>query len=423
MSKYGIGILALFFVYFKLIPMIDAETQPILFFISIIPILIKEKENILKIKLNKILILFLVELFLIVLVNIYKKDSGIKNLLIESFKYSMPLLGFLAYNHNMEKLTEKDYRVFKNLSYVWFINAVVIKFKIPILYTIFYKFSLIFFERAKEYNKDGRGISIFGPEPSYFAILLIFYLILLEYGVRNKKIEKDKEYYIINILLIVIAFFAKSLYVYLMLIIYYGFKIKLKYIISVLIAFLIFISLKPQVLNTSRIQLAIQNIKEHKNKYKRPIDILYYGDSSSGARFLLNSVGYNSIVKYPFGNGLGSFFEKNVDVSWELGYNYRKNGHFGWWKNVKTGRYNMNAQTYMSKLVFEIGIWSFILWYFFILKYFEMLRDKANFKQNLLIIVVTLFMLFIFQGQQSNPIPWVMLCFYSKNKKEKEQNG
>ena len=198
----------------------------------------------------------------------------------------------------------------------------------------------------------------------------------------------------------------------------------MKYSIITIVTLLIFTVSNPKILNIlnmTRIQIAIQAIKKNKNKYKSPIDVIYYGDSSSGARFLLNSVGYNSIVKYPYGNGLGSFFEKNVKVAYELGYNYRKNGHFGWWKNVKTGRYNMNAQTYMAKLVFEIGIWSFMLWYFLILRYISMVRDKENFKQNLLIIFATLFILVLFQGQQSNPIPWVMLCFYSEKKEEQKR--
>lgn len=281
------------------------------------------------------------------------------------------------------------------------------KFRIPILYNLFYKLSKFFFYRSLSYDDGIRGIAIFGPEPSYYGIIAIYYLTFLEWA-KIKGLIRENKYYYINILIIIFcSILTKSTYSILFIALFILYKVKLRKIVLLAPIFIIYFLLNKNIYQSRAVE-ALKNIIEAKNLSLK--EKLFYADGSVGARFFLNSLGYNTFLMYPLGLGLSSFEEKAVDIGEELGYDFNKQPHFRWEKEVK-GTYQIGAQTYFSKYIFEFGIFGIPLMLFLINKITLVIFYKKYRKFKLLCYTSGVIMLIIMQGQLSNPIPWIMISF------------
>ncbi len=392
-----------FCIYVKKLPL-TIETQPFIIFSVLLGII-----AFIKLKISKkdyFLIAHLFTLALYILFQLLFFKTGI----IAFITYTV---GPIVYLFFLNRIQNISVLLVKCVILLFTILAFILFFKIPILSDIYLYFHKIFISREILQDNSGlRGLTLFAPEPSYFAFSAILLLAILDLKMPNNKALKKYK-----ILVIIIALFTKSALVFLYLLIYFlsfyfGGNI-LKKIGSfkprnILIAFVIVIcTVIPFIaFNNSRPTQVITNAYEH---FEEGISIEKFllKESSGSTRLIVNSLGFISINYAPFGWGIGEF-QNNIPT---VGQNY--DDLLSKHENIKeayAGNKPLKAQTYMANLVGDIGVFAFPMVLFLLFSFFTVKHRVGHGLKYVLF-----FMLVIGQGQISNPCIWITLAILNSN--------
>ena len=411
---YNIAFFSIIFMYFQILP-INIETQPLLI-VVLLPLflLIKLKNNFKFNSEDKLLLIYIIIIFLYFIFSLINGQG-------DSFEYLLRfILGPITYLFLLKNVGLLNIKTLKIMTMILFSVAVINVMHIPVLYSFLSSVMNAFFNRYSLNYAGVRGMCILTPEPSYFvyfAMLLLFSFDFVEYR------TKEPEHTSYKLLIYFMCILTKSALVYAFLCMYMFFKYiysskerKIKHIlknilIGCIVLTFVFVSIK--LLN---INLANNRFFQIFNSItsKNISEILFFSDSSSGFRFLINYIYILSIFSRPFGYGFGGMERNWSIVAKKFNINYHKNGMFKYSYNEYS---LLHAQAYIPNVIGAIGIFSFILIYFV---YKNNRLEDTSLKYSL-IITLTLF-LFILQSNMFNPVFWVLLgyCKYS-NSIEKEK--
>ena len=404
-SIINLLLLLVFFLYVKKLP-IDIETQPfILFFTSIILILFT------KINISKTdywLVFYVLVLTMYFVVQFIIKQTGL-------IAYLTFLVGPLAYLVFKNKVHLFSGKLIKWIIVIYATVAVIIFFKIPLFYEIVKFFYSFFIPRSGWMDgSEIRGITLFAPEPSYFAFFSVLLLACLDIvSLRGVKVFKYKA------VLVAIVIISKSALVF----IYTGFyllffyldfgsiksffKVRSRKIIFITVSVVILI-LPFLLFEQSRIAQVFTNIYQNLTN-KESFEKLLLTEVSGSTRFIMNTLGYMSVEDAPFGWGLGEFqnnyhivghkFHSLMSQHGELSYDY-------------LNKLPLKAQTYLANLVGDIGVFSLPLFLFLFLSLFQQTNNQIKRALKLLILLMLVFV----QAQISNPVPWILLAILNSKR-------
>lgn len=275
--------------------------------------------------------------------------------------------------------------------------------------------------------------TMFTPEPSYFANTFVFFICLTHYLKYKYKFVKSKNNlckYTLKfspIVLIILAVFTMSAYLFLFILIYLSCLIYSKnketFIKLVVYCSLFLVLFVFAVINgpPTRMQHVL-NIVSEVMFMDVPFEVLLYGKETSGStRLILNYIAFLAPVENSvFGFGVGGFSQEWVSVAKQLELPIHKH------ELLKTER-PFAAPTYLANLVSDIGVSALFILPVLFLGNFKNKENNADILFVQVFTVTSLILFFFFQSQITNPIPWLMLIFLKKstwniNPQQKVQN-
>lgn len=388
-----------FFIYLKKLP-IDIETQPFVIFFLALSLLIFNKVYIRK--RDVFLIIHIIVLSIYLVFQIYLKKTGV----ISYFTYLVGPVTYLVFLNRFQFISEK---IVKGIILLYAFTALILLFQIPGLYFILKEFYELFIPRSGWIDgSDIRGITLFAPEPSYFAFTSVFFLVALDVlHLNGSKVLKYK------LIVIGIAIISKSalvfLYTSIYLLFYYLGDEPLKRIktikpkrILVLISFVLILIIPFFIFENSRVIEVINNIFNNVRSSDN-FNNLLLKEVSGSTRFILNTLGFLSIEYAPFGWGIGEF-QNNFHIVGNQFHDLMSNHEV--LRESYIDHLPLKAQTYFANLIGDIGIFSFFMLTFLIVSLFR--NNHSKIKRGLQWIIPL--MLVLVQAQISNPIPWVLLA-------------
>lgn len=389
-----------FFIYLKKLP-ISIETQPfIIFFLSIFYLMVKKITVTTK---DVLLVLHLILLSVYVLFQIIIKKNG----LIDYFTYLVGPAVYFVFLNNSKLISEK---IVKWVVILYATVAIVLLLKIPIAYALVQNFYELFIPRPGWIDgSEIRGVTLFAPEPSYFAFPSVLLLVALDILHLNGKKNLLKY----KLLVIAIIIISKSALVFLYSSIYLLFYylgnnplrriqiIKSKRII-VFFFFILILLIPFFIFENSRLVEVLGNIYDNVSNSENFKNLLLK-EVSGSTRFIINTLGFLSIEYAPFGWGIGEF-QNNFYVVGEQFDDLMSRHEVI--RPLYLNHLPLKAQTYFANLTGDIGVFSFPLLGFFIWSFLQKTDDKI--KRGLQ-WVLPLMLIFV-QAQISNPIPWILLA-------------
>ncbi len=388
-----------FFIYLKKLQ-IDVETQPFIIFFLALCLILFNKVYIRK--KDVFLILHILVLSIYLVFQIYFKRTGV----IPYFTYLVGPVTYLVFLNRFQFVSEK---VVKGIILIYAFTTVILLLKIPGLYYLLTEFYELFISRSGWMDgSDIRGITLFAPEPSYFAFASVFFLVALDVlHLNGYKVLKYK------LIVIAIAIISKSALVFfytgIYLLFYYLGNEPLKRIkaikpkrILIFISFILILIIPFFIFEQSRVVEVFNNIFENISSSENFKNLLLK-EVSGSTRFILNSLGFLSIEYAPFGWGIGEFQNNFYIVGSQ--FHDLMNNH-GVLSEPYIKHIPLKAQTYFANLTGDIGVFSFFMLIFLIVSLFGNTHSKI--KRGLQWVVPL--MLILVQAQISNPIPWVLLA-------------
>lgn len=373
--------LTVFFPFIKFIPRLD--TQPIALLLgSLITIIFIIKDK----KMEKnLFLLFSISLIFIVLIDFNEIFTSLRGLL----NYvSLPVIAYSTYR-GLGKIKDNN-KIVKISINIWFLIGFIQKY-----FSRFFLKDLISDMRTSEM----RGVTSLSPEPTFYGIICIFFMIIV---IENFDVKSIKNY-IVNLLIQIILFSQSSmtvLFLMIFLILWLGSKLTIQKFVYSIIAFIL----------GDFIILNFMKGTRGESLYKKSSDIktLFHSDYSLNQR--LSHIYYSikgGLENYLFPNGFFEWANYTLIESKNKNYFYS----FVYWPS---GR----IMSGIGAVVFETGFLGII----FLLIFYKVL--KKGFKNKYLLV---LYILISFSAiQLSLPFNGYLLgmCLYKihKNKKRNFAN-
>lgn len=392
-TLFNISLLSIFFMYIEIFH--GFETQP--FFITGISIIyllysikIKNYDNLIFIYFSFILLILYAYMLSYL---IYPSN------IIDMIKYIVGPTIFFAYFYSPFFLRKSFFQYLQYILYIIMLYYSLILLKIPFIANLIIYTEKIFIPRFEIYN-NSRGFGFLTPEPSYFAITLIFFFILIDLS------KIDNKFTIGQFLILLFMLLNKSATGLLLIFIYLfisrvSLSIKKLLILILSLLFIIYIlSLYPNRIFQIYLELL-------KNDNVNLLNVLLYSLPSFGSRIIINIIGVFSIILYPFGIGFGHFSESWIIISNYINIDIFLNPIL---KNLYIANQKVSAQAYIPNLIASIG-WFGLPIYYLIFKIIT--RVKLLNKKYLAVCIIILYLLLI-QSQATNPIPWILLAIVYK---------
>lgn len=389
--------LSFFTIYIPIIPG-GPETQPIL---TVILCLIMAVTNFKPVKHEAWLylgVLFLAANFLLF-------STKSVNSIIALLSYLLAPLFFVT-NRTVLTSINKKFPVY--LTYLFFVSGVSTIIWIPLISdTVVYINGLL--PRSSTNTLFSlRGFSFFTPEPSYSMFFFVLLLVANDALAFQNKISAKKRNWLTTMILIS-ALISKSIYCLGVILIYIlttQFKKNKKWSVKPIIttfSILVTLYLFVVTFNESRVSKLINKLISTDYSNISLLNLLTI-DSSFASRIISNTISYLSPLHFPFGVGLGQAQNRLYEVIIDLKY--------GWvFQNIDVFYNNSSykPQTYFSNLTLETGVFSFPFLFFFIKTIFKRKNNISKIALRPILIV----MLFLVQGQLSNPIIWILFSYFA----------
>lgn len=389
-----------FFIYLKKLP-IPIETQPfIIFFLSVLFLMVQKVTITTR---DAFLVFHIIMLSIYLLFQIIINKTG----LISYFTYLVGPAVYLTFLNNPKLISE---RIVKSIVLLYAIITIILLLKLPIAYYLVQKFYELFIPRPGWMDGSNmRGVTLFAPEPSYFAFPSVLLLVALDILHLNGK-KNILKYKLIVIAIIILSksalvFLYSSIY---LLFYYIGNNplkrfevIKSKKIL--VFGFFILILILPFFLfENSRLVEVISNIYENISSSEN-IKNLLLKEVSGSTRFIINTLGFLSIEYAPFGWGIGEFQNNFYIVGSQFNDLMSRHEVI---RELYINHLPLKAQTYFANLTGDTGVFSVLLLIFFI---WSFLQKTGNKIKRGLQWTLPLMLIFV-QAQISNPIPWILLA-------------
>jgi hypothetical protein len=317
-----------FFPFFKVIPNIDAEIQPIAAFFSIVYILLYDINKWREIYNKTFPYLFVFGgYFLLSCFSLMKGDIGMPYLSQSISVFLAPLVIFIVL---LDRISLISISVFKFSIYSWFCLSFFQLFASQLLNMtgISFVLSNIISRFSAETVSAGRGVAAFAPEPSYAAHNILLMLAFAIFYHRRKEISK-KEFYtmIVMILFMVMSnqsgtiglFMSSFALSYGIFEVVKGGKnsaIVLNISMILLGLFVLLIALFPMILELRFFFIISEFISSITGQAGKSFNALEFSDTFGSARGSSVQVGYESIFHTNgFGLGMGGWGTKSVEMA------------------------------------------------------------------------------------------------------------
>lgn len=397
---FNLFILSIFSIYIPLLPL-SSETQPILpLLFSLIIILLNIRKVNLYIKYDVALVYLLIGIISIYFFTSLLKIGYSEHPFINYIKYLIGPFIYLAIRNNIDDISFKNVR---NIILFLFIVSILVHFK------LFQNIHSLIIKRSQT-SFAGHRINILTNEPSYFAFFFVLLLGLLDY-ISIRTTTSKKIINILKLLLFIMAFSTESGLVFLLILIYIfsfflvsRFNIKILIIILGIISFFFIIKFSNN--RISKILLIVKQFSHFNVSFK---SLFFNIEPSGGTRVLLNYIAFKNMFHYPLGTGLGSFYHTISNTKNIFGVAIKKQEVLRLMPHT--------AQTYVMNLFNDIGIFAFILPIILLVNNVKPIIKKWKLLYNF--IFLSLIVMFFFQCQITNPIPWVLMALL-KTKWEKK---
>ena len=393
-------IIGVILMYIPILP-IDVETQPLLCLLAVTIGTYYVHLNKYVVKPSSIIALLLVFIILGGLVH----SIGISSFaIVESAKY---LVGPIIYILMRDNLKYYQLATLKNTTIVLLIIAILTAFNFgPISKLLANAISHII-ERSTIGGIDGmRGISLISNEPSYAAGQLIFLLLITDFFRINNDLNNSsiKTIKYIKFAIIIMIVLTKSALGILFLAAYTLPLAMTKFnarhallIIASSVVLTIAENLKP-----SRISQVFTALSEvDLNNLLLSLSIL---EPSGTTRIFLNISAFSALIFNPIGFGIGSFQNNWYNLLDKLGMYFLANHEV--LGNAYTNQLGTNASTYLANITHDLGVVPFIL--IISLLIHPLFRPTAH-RTLRWQIVLSILIMFFFQSQITNPVPWALL--------------
>lgn len=317
-----------FFPFFKIIPGIDAEIQPIAAFFSMVYILFYDINKWRDIY-NKTLVYFFVvgAYFLIACFLLMKGEIGISYLAQSISVFLAPLVIFVVL---LDRISTISISIFKFSIYSWFGISFCQIFASPLLNATGISFILsnIIARFSAETVSAGRGIAAFAPEPSYAAHNILLMLAFAIFYYRRQEIAK-KEFMIMIAMIIFMVMSNQSgtigLFMSSFALSYGIFEVAkggknsmtVMNISMLLLALtLVLIIMFPTILELRFILIISDFISSITGQAGKSFSALEFSDTYGSARGSSVQLGYESIFHTNgFGLGLGGWGTKSIEMA------------------------------------------------------------------------------------------------------------
>lgn len=312
-----------FFPYLKILPL-PTDTQPYALIISMVIFflyLLKNKKINQKFLIS-LLFVFLAFLIFLIDINMTSLRSMAGYLSLFFLQYAFFLI--IKKEKNIRK---KFIKVSMN---IWFVVGLI---------QSYIKKDFLSFLIADMRTSPDRGVTSLAPEPTFYAIVILFYILIISIFFKGK----EKKYYTFNGLIQIILF-SKSTMVLLFLLIFFTLRIITKIKIQHVIYFTIILTIMSSIINIySEYFEGLRYYKMFKLIWENPLGFFLI-DASSNDRF--------SHVFFSVKGFLDNYFLPNGFSSWS-DYLTKELTHY---KNiffyVSTGR----IMSGFGSLIYEMGI-------------------------------------------------------------------
>jgi len=255
----------------------------------------------------------------------------------------------------------------------------------------FFRFLLV--RGASDKLEGARGVNLLATEPSRAAIEFLFFGMCYLYF-KNFNIKKN---FLFDFFLIVyLLFIIRSALGLFLLMMYFLFKYKLKFMLSLLIIGLFMIPFISGDIRALNIVLQIVSTSSIEELYKLLLN-------ASGFRLLSLISGYSYGFLFPFGGGVGLWQNSIIESFYILKFDPQEITYFIF---NHDGRFApIRPTSYVASLMLDVGIIGFVCFFIFI---YPFLKIGLTNKRSFVFTAVFGFYLFFF-GAVGNPVPWV--CF------------
>jgi hypothetical protein len=321
-----------FFPFFKIIPFIKAEIQPIAALFSIFYFFIfdlRDKRRIYRTYISAYPYIFVLLVYSCISLFFYSSFNELElGFILQSISiFLAPLTVFLVL---IDRVNWISLNIFRFSIYSWFSISFLQAFASGLLSAIGISslLSLVISRFSVQSVGFGRGVAGFSPEPSYAAhiILLMFTLAIFLY--RKKRIKKSEWLIMMSMSLFMVvvnqsatlgffvAVFAAS----------YGLSEFLKggqktiyiFITSILLIFvsIVCISIFPQILEIRFLSVISNFVTAISGENGRVFDILEFSDAYGSVRSSAVQVGYESIFHTNgIGLGMGGWGSNSIEIA------------------------------------------------------------------------------------------------------------
>ncbi|MBE9216256.1 hypothetical protein IQ247_26945 [Plectonema cf. radiosum LEGE 06105] len=315
-----------FFPFFKLIPFLGGEVQPLAVIPALLYLIIFKHKRLLITPIIIYLSIILIYLITAVVMFIVEPTNSpsIQSILESLIILISPLVIFVALINNLENISINIFRI---SIYSWFLISLLQAFYPPALvYSGLSSILSILIPRFLEKAFGGtRGVLGLSPEPSYAAQILIMIFLFSIFFYKIDKFKKNEYYFMLFACFLMFIFNASGsvfLYLFIYLISFLPLKIfkqltfkEIHKIISLIIisilAFIIILSLFYFFIDkifTSRVSEVITIINSTDFNIFNINELIDLTVSLGSGRSISVYIGYlNAINSYGFGSGLGSW--------------------------------------------------------------------------------------------------------------------
>lgn len=395
---YNYLFFSFFLIFLRVIP-VSIETQPVFSVLFSFLILSQGKIDFQFIKTDVLftwILVLVLGIYSIYTLMAFKEFSAIVDLV----KYLVGPIIYLAIRRFDFKVSIKTLKIVVSI----LLATTIVTLFLPQLSKFLFSFLISRSENLS--GDDYRGISILTPEPSYFSAFVVMLMATIEKKLQQGD-EETSERRLLKQMKFAVLFMAvltKSVYAIFMAVLFFfplsGFRKNIIKLLFALVLFFISVLVYVEYNPDDRIALLFNVITTVIDSNEIDfLDVLYYQESSGGARFIINWLAVSSFFETPFGKGIGTFPQFFGFYAQQNGLDLASHDVF-----VFADKYKFYPQTYLANLVHDIGIFSLLIFPIIFLN-----RDKSN-KEFTAKWTICILMLLLFQSQLSNPTLWYLIA-------------
>lgn len=412
------------FPFFKLIPFIDAEVQPIGAVFAAAYLLLCSNENQKKIyKFIAPYVIILVCYSLVAIILVKYGDIKIEDVVQSLIIFASPLLIFISLFNQFHLIS---INVFRLAIYAWFLISVCQSYFYALLNAtgISFLLSLMISRFSAEKLADwDRGVVAFAPEPSYGAHVILMMLVFAIFLYRQKRINRS-ELALLTVLSLFMIYANQSATMGFIVLVFvstyslFEFFIgnkasKLKIICAFaicLFSFFILLGYFPGIFGARVFDVLIKFISGILGNGTQNFDAVEFTNSYGSVRTISTQVGYFNILNtFGTGSGMGGWGTHFLDALEQSGVELSSVTFF-----QNTGRFvNLKPYAYGALVAFDLGILGLLtLSSIFLRLLLRKVRRSSKVSAFAWSCLVSFILGFYFNSPTSLPIYWMLFLLF-----------